>query len=52
MFCFTQLTTPSPQSSSEDVGQHVGDDEEEDEPDQHWMTKHTVHASPETQDIF
>jgi hypothetical protein len=48
----TQLTTSSPQSSSEDFGQHDGDDEEEDEPDQYWMTQHKVQASPETQDIF
>jgi hypothetical protein len=39
------------QSSSEDVGQDDGDFEEDDEPDQHWMTQHTVYASPETQDI-
>ena len=47
IICFTQLTTPSPQSSLEDVGQHGGDGDEDDEHDQHRMIEQTLYAHTE-----
>ena len=47
--CFSQLTDPSPRSSSGDVGQHDGD--EDGEHDQDRMIQQTLKAPPETEDI-
>ena len=47
--CFSQLTDPSPRSSSGDVGQHDGD--EDGEHDQDRMIQQILKAPPETEDI-